>query len=159
VGFDPKEPSFGIGINPQLLRDGGTFLTANSVRELADQTGLPRATLEATVAAFNAFCLNGTPLTPPRSGRPRPIEQAPYHAIPLTPGIYFAMGGVLVNGHGQVLDEAERPIPGLYAAGGTMGGLQGGPHLGYTGGWSEGSTFGVLSGEHAAAYATEHAPA
>jgi fumarate reductase flavoprotein subunit len=126
--------------------------------DLADQAGLPGRALERTVVAFNAFCRDGAPLTPHRSGHPRPIEQPPYHAIPLIPGIYFTMGGVLVNGHGQALDRQEQPIPGLYAAGGTMGGLQGGPHLGYTGGWSEASTFGILSAEHAMAYAADLTP-
>ncbi len=60
------------------------------------------------------------------------------------------MGGLLVNANGQVLDERERPIPNLYAAGGTMGGLQGGPGFGYTGGWSEATVFGLLVAEHVA---------
>ena len=38
----------------------------------------------------------------------------------------------------------------LYAAGGTMGGLQGGPRIGVAGGWSEATTFGLLAAEHAA---------
>jgi fumarate reductase flavoprotein subunit len=45
------------------------------------------------------------------------------------------------------------PIKGLYAAGGAMGGLQGGPQSkGYTGGWSEATTFGLLAAEHAMAH-------
>jgi fumarate reductase flavoprotein subunit len=72
-------------------------------------------------------------------------------AIPIVAGITFTMGGLLVNPSAQVLDEAERPIPGLYAAGGTMGGLQGGPRIGVAGGWSEASTFALLAVEHVAA--------
>jgi succinate dehydrogenase/fumarate reductase flavoprotein subunit len=63
------------------------------------------------------------------------------------------MGGLLVNGNAQVLDVSDHPIPWLYAAGQTMGGLQGGPRNGYTGGWSELSTCGMLAGAHAAALA------
>jgi fumarate reductase flavoprotein subunit len=44
------------------------------------------------------------------------------------------MGGIVVDGDGAVLDERDRPIPGLYAAGSTIGGLNGGPHAGYVGG-------------------------
>jgi succinate dehydrogenase/fumarate reductase flavoprotein subunit len=71
----------------------------------------------------------------------------------LIAGITFVMGGLLVNGNAQVLDTSDRPIPWLYAAGQAMGGLQGGPRNGYTGGWSEASTFGMLAGEHAASVA------
>jgi fumarate reductase flavoprotein subunit len=111
---------------------------------------LPADRLDASVRAFNSYCIDGTPIEPIRTGRPRPILRAPFHAIPVCNGIYFTMGGVLVNGHAQVLDQSDTPIPGLYAAGGTMGGLQGGPRNGYAGGWSEAITFGLLAGEHAA---------
>jgi fumarate reductase flavoprotein subunit len=138
-----------VPVNPTLVDRGGPFLTANSIAELAEQMGVPGDRLDAMVDAFNQFCRDGTPLDPPRSGRPRPMTERPFHAVPLIVGIMFAMGGVLVNGHGQVLDRTEQPIPGLYAAGGTMGGLQGGPHNGYSGGWSEAATFGLLVAEHA----------
>ena len=44
------------------------------------------------------------------------------------------MGGIVVDGDGRVLDPSDRPIPGLFAAGSTVGGLNGGPHAGYVGG-------------------------
>jgi fumarate reductase flavoprotein subunit len=118
---------------------------------LARQAGLPADRLERSVEAFNRYCRDGAPIDPPRTGRPRPVAELPLHAIPIVPGIFFTQGGVLVNGSGQVLNEQEEPIVGLYAAGGTMGGLMGGPRQGYAGGWSEASTFGMLSAEHAVA--------
>ena len=42
------------------------------------------------------------------------------------------MGGVLIDGRGEVLDTAENPILGLYAAGDAIGGLMGGYRGGYT---------------------------
>jgi predicted oxidoreductase len=44
------------------------------------------------------------------------------------------MGGIVVDSDGRVLDTSNKPIPGLYAAGSTVGGLDGGPHAGYVGG-------------------------
>jgi fumarate reductase flavoprotein subunit len=137
-------------LNPGYVDAGGTFLSAGSIAALAEMAAIPRAQLEQTVATFNRYCTDGTPIVPVRTQHPRPILRPPYHAIPLCNGIYFTMGGPLVNAHGQVLDEQERPIPGLYAAGGTMGGLMGGPRNGYAGGWSEATTFGLLAAEHAA---------
>jgi fumarate reductase flavoprotein subunit len=41
------------------------------------------------------------------------------------------MGGILVDGNGAVLDRNDKPVPGLFAAGSTVGGLDGGPNPGY----------------------------
>jgi fumarate reductase flavoprotein subunit len=79
------------------------------------------------------------------------MEKAPFHAVPLIAGITFAMAGLPVNRNCQVPDQEERVIEGLYAAGGSIGGLQGGPGLGYTGVWSEASTFGLRAAGHVAA--------
>jgi fumarate reductase flavoprotein subunit len=138
-------------VNPVIVDNGGTFLSADSIAELARQAGLPADRLQTSVDAFNRYCRTGAAIEPPRTGRPQPVARPPFHAIPLIPGIFFTMGGVLVNGNGQALDEQERPIPGLYAAGGAMGGLMGGPRQGYAGGWAEASTFGMLAAEHAVA--------
>jgi hypothetical protein len=44
------------------------------------------------------------------------------------------MGGIVVDGNGAVLDRNDTPLPGLFAAGSTVGGLDGGPNAGYVGG-------------------------
>jgi fumarate reductase flavoprotein subunit len=44
------------------------------------------------------------------------------------------MGGIVVDGDGAVRDQSDGPIPGLFAAGSTIGGLDGGPNAGYVGG-------------------------
>ena len=49
--------------------------------------------------------------------------------MPLCAAITNTMGGIVVNGDGAVLDTNDKPIPGLYAAGSTIGGLNGGPHV------------------------------
>jgi fumarate reductase flavoprotein subunit len=145
MGVDP--------INPGLLEDGGPLMTADSIAELARLIDVAAPNLAATVEDFNRFVRDGGTIDPPRTGSPQIVAQPPFHAIPLIAGITFVMGGLLVNDNAQVLDTSNRPIPWLYAVGQTMGGLQGGPHNGYTGGWSEASTFGMLAGEHAAAVA------
>jgi fumarate reductase flavoprotein subunit len=144
-----SNPELSLTLNPGYLDAGGTFLRADSIADLARQAGIPQRRLETTVEQFNSYCLHGTPVVPPRTHQPPAIQQPPFHAIPLCNAIYFTMGGALVNAHGQVLDGQERPIAGLYAAGGTMGGLMGGPRNGYAGGWSEATTFGLLAAEHA----------
>ncbi len=68
----------------------------------------------------------------------------------MVPGITFTMGGVLVNGRCEVLNQEEQAIAGLYAAGDTIGGLMGGYRGGYTGGLMQAVVTGILAGENAA---------
>lgn len=140
----------GVTLNPLIPESGGTLLTGDTLDELAHAAEVPPVALRATIEGFNAFCTAGTPVIPRRTGSPRPVLRPPFHAIPLVLGIFFAMGGLVVDAHARVLSGDDRAIPGLYAAGGTMGGLQGGPRNGYAGGWSEAATFGMLAAEHAA---------
>jgi fumarate reductase flavoprotein subunit len=57
------------------------------------------------------------------------------------------MGGVAVDENARVQHRSGAAIPGLYAAGGTIGGLEGGPVTGYSGGLAKALVFGKLAGE------------
>ena len=54
--------------------------------------------------------------------------------MPICAAITNTMGGIVVDRNGAVLDRNDRPVPGLLAAGSTVGGLDGGPNAGYVGG-------------------------
>jgi fumarate reductase flavoprotein subunit len=125
--------------NPLIEEAGGTVHRADSLAELAKLAGLPPKGLEETVARYNAAFDAGAlqQLTPSRRSdrnKPWPIRTPPYYAIPICVAITNCMGGIVVDGDGRVLDKNDRPIPSLYAAGSTVGGLCGGPHAGYVGG-------------------------
>ena len=66
--------------------------------------------------------------------------------MPICAAITNTMGGIVVDGRARVLDVNDRPIAGLYAAGSTVGGLDGGPHAGYVGGLIK-ATFGLRAAE------------
>jgi fumarate reductase flavoprotein subunit len=141
--------------NPQLLAGGGTLYRADTIEALAETAGLPPATLAATVAVYNdAVRFNRlTTLLPERStrsGAPRRIETPPFFAIPICAGITNTMGGIAIDGHGRVKRPDGSAIAGLYAAGGTTGGLEGGGALGYVGGLIKACVFGLRVAEHAA---------
>jgi fumarate reductase flavoprotein subunit len=53
------------------------------------------------------------------------------------------MGGFAVDEHGRVERPDGSAIAGLYAAGGTTGGLEGGGALGYVGGLIKACVFGL----------------
>jgi fumarate reductase flavoprotein subunit len=136
--------------NPLLLEAGGTLHHADTIGELAARAGISPQALEQTVAQYNAALDAGTSgaLSPPRSGKskPWPIRVAPFYAMPICAAITNCMGGIVVDGDGRVLDKNDRPIPGLYAAGSTVGGLDGGPHAGYVGGLIK-ATIGLRAAE------------
>ena len=77
------------------------------------------------------------------------IDTPPYYGWAVTTGISFTFGGVKINTRGQIVTNAQEPIPGLYAAGEMVGGLF---YYNYPGGsgLSAGMVFGRLSGASAA---------
>lgn len=81
-----------------------------------------------------------------------PLEKAPFVAYAVTCGITFTFGGLKIDTSTHVLDIADRPIPGLYAAGELVGGLF---YFNYPGssGLMAGSVFGRIAGREAAACA------
>jgi fumarate reductase flavoprotein subunit len=137
--------------NPLVQEAGGTVHRADTLAELAAIAGVPAKALEETVAQYNAALDAGAlkTLSPQRtSDRHKPwlIRTPPYYALPICVAITTCMGGIVVDGDGRVLDQAGQPIAGLYAAGSTVGGLDGGPHAGYVGGLIK-ATIGLRAAE------------
>jgi tricarballylate dehydrogenase len=137
-------------------------VTAASLPELAGKLGIDARELTATVAAYNAACPGGTfkPLetdglatrlgfAPTKSNWARPIEQSPFLAYPIICGNCFTFGGLKVDTHARVINADGGAIPGLYAAGETIG-LYYGTYAGATS-VLRGAVFGRIAGAHAAA--------
>lgn len=145
----------GIPPNDTLRAQGGTLFKADSIAELAAKLGVDAAGLDSTVRAYNAALAAdklGT-LQPARSGKrrkPMPVATAPFYGVPACAGITYTMGGVRINAQAQVLRVDGSVFSGLYAAGATTGGLEGGPAVGYAGGLMKALTFGMLAAEHLA---------
>ena len=141
--------------NPQLEKGGGTLHRADTIDALARTAGLDPSALCDTVAAYNAAIRDGnaaalSPSRSSKSGIPKPIETAPFFAIPICAGITNTMGGIAIDGHGRVRRPDGSAIDGLYAAGGCTGGLEGGGALGYVGGLIKACVFGLRAAEDAA---------
>ncbi len=138
--------------NPSLTDNGGTLISAGSLDELAAKAGLDADGLKATVAAYNDAVAAGKAagLSPARTTSvypAHPVIDAPFHAAPLCAGITVTSGGLAVDGGARVLDGAGKPIPGLYAAGSAVGGIEGGPRVGYVGGLIKAFGIGLLAAD------------
>ena len=151
--------------NPYMEKFGGTILRADKIEDLAQKTGIPADKLKATVQKYNEAIASGAlgTLSPPRTTekfKPLPITTAPFAAVALCAGITYTMGGIVIDGDGRVLREDNSPIEGLYAAGATTTGTEGGGSggtIGYVGGLIK-ATFGLRAAEHAAEALLQHQP-
>jgi fumarate reductase flavoprotein subunit len=139
--------------NPWLMDNDGELFHGDTIGGLAGQLGLDRARLTQTLDQYNHALESGagSALPIPRTGKAKPLR-APFYGLKVVPGITFTMGGVLVNGRSEALNLGEKPIPGLYAAGDTIGGLMGGYRGGYTGGLMQAVVTGILAGENASRF-------
>jgi succinate dehydrogenase/fumarate reductase flavoprotein subunit len=125
-------------------------VTANTIPALATALGMSPDALTNTVNLWNA---NAASNTDPLYGRCRyffQLSTPPYYACPLNWTCDDAWGGLRINGNTQVLNSFGQPIPHLYAAGATTGGICG-PFYQHSGG-AVGSawTMGWIAGQKAA---------
>jgi tricarballylate dehydrogenase len=140
-------------------------VTARTLPELAGKLGIDASELAASVARYNAACPAGAfkPLeldglatkagfSPKKANWARPIEQPPFLAFPIICGNCFTFGGLKVDTRARVIDADGAAIPGLYAAGETIG-LYYGTYAGATS-VLRGAVFGRIAGRHAAANTT-----
>jgi fumarate reductase flavoprotein subunit len=153
-----------VPANPTLVEAGGTLITAPDLATLATMISVPADVLIETVATYNVAISGdtGAQLSPPRTmgrmfGESRssktrvsllPIAQPPYHAIPLSVGLTYTMGGIAIDEHARVIGRRnDKPMPGLYAAGSCTGGVEGGPLGGYIGGYLKAVGLGLIAGD------------
>jgi fumarate reductase flavoprotein subunit len=138
--------------NPEVERRGGVIHRGGSPADLARAAGIDPVGFERTIGEYRGALRGdrGGELAVPRSGHPRPPGRD-LLAIPVVPSVTLTMGGVLTDSSARALDAEERPIGGLYAAGGTAGGIQGSAPGDYIGGLALALVFGLIAGEASAA--------
>ncbi|ANK59465.1 flavocytochrome c [Loigolactobacillus backii] len=125
---------------------------AATVEELAKEINVPAAELQKTVTTWNQAVANKKDTQFQRTtGMDHQLNQGPYYAIPVAPGIHYTMGGVKINTKTQVLKKSGKAIPGLYAAGEVAGGLHGNNRIGGNS-VADIIVFGRQAGDQAADY-------
>src|ERR1035437_9050162 len=76
-----------------------------------------------------------------------PVLHPPFYAMPLCSGITATMGGIAIDTDCRALRADGSFIPGLFAAGSTVAGLEGGKQMAYMGGLSKAFILGLLAAE------------
>ncbi len=146
----------------RAVRSDQPPVEAPTIEALAAAIGVPGDALAETLDAYNAACPESAAFSPEkpdgiatrRGYAPRksnwafPLERGPFRAFPIICGNCFTFGGIKVDPEAHVLDRDGDPIPGLYAAGETIG-LYWGTYTGATS-VLRGAVFGRIAGAMAA---------
>ena len=150
-------PNYRLGI-----RTNQPPIEAGSIAALARAIGVPERALVQTVEEYNRACVQGEykplqldglatrGLEPGKSNWALPIDEPPFHAYPIISSNVFTFGGMKIDSKARVLDRDGEPIPGLYAAGETIGLY----YRNYPGATSvlKGLVFGKIAGADAVAH-------
>ena len=100
--------------------------------KVAEALGIPVSAFVGTLEKYNLYQATGEDKDFHRKPEemPLPLTEAPYYAIEVEPVIHHTMGGIRINPQAEVVNQAGKAIPGLYAAGEVTGGVHGGNRLG-----------------------------
>ena len=134
----------------------GYAQSGESVEALAEAIGAPADALKATMDAWNA-CVAAQ--EDPDFGRvsfANPLDQAPFYAIKVQPGVHHTMGGIKINDNAEVVSTSGSVIPGLFAAGEVTGGVHGNNRLGGNA-VADFTIFGRIAGQSATDFAKAEA--
>ena len=151
-------------LRPEYDGRNVTRVVANTLEDLAAKLeGVNAEAFLKTVREYNAAVQTQVPfnhgakdgrktvgIEPPKSNWANPLDTPPFEAYGVTCGITFTFGGLRIDHEtGQVLDLNFHPIPGLYAAGETVGGIF---YFNYPAGTGlvSGCVFGKIAGDGAA---------
>lgn len=147
----------------RAVRSDRPPVAAGSLADLANTLGIDANELAATVETYNAACPAGPfkplepdglatrrGLSPPKTNWSRPIDRPPFLAFPIICGNCFTFGGLKVDASARVINADGAAIPGLFAAGETIG-LYYGAYAGATS-VLRGAVFGRIAGGQAAGH-------
>jgi fumarate reductase flavoprotein subunit len=108
--------------NPIFPLSGGRIIIADTIAELAAKAGIDvqwphrdRRRAQRARAQRHDVVAAGAALG--RQDQGIRARAAAVRRDLACPGITYTMGGIAIDGHARVLNDADLPIPGLYAAG------------------------------------------
>ncbi len=133
-------------INKGFAESGDTYVA------LAKAIGAPEEAFVETMTAWNA-CVEAK--EDPEFGRvsfANPLDQAPFYAIKVQPGVHHTMGGIKINDEAEVINTDGNVIDGLFACGEVTGGVHGNNRLGGNA-VADFTIFGRIAGQSAVDYA------
>ena len=121
-----------------------------TLAELCEKLNLPADAVEASAKAFNDCAAAQTADAFGRTPAAAQSEEGPFYALQMHIRYYASLGGLHINDNMQVLNTKREAIPGLYAAGEVVGGLEGDVYMGATlFGWAVASGYDAANAVNA----------
>ncbi|RVQ64848.1 FAD-dependent oxidoreductase [Croceicoccus ponticola] len=135
----------------------GTLQQADTLEELAAKIGLPPDALAAAAHRYSAMADAGEDRDFFKPGTMlRPVRSGPFYAARIVAAIVCWTGvGIRIDPDARVLATDGTPIPGLYAAGETTGGMHGDCYAAGGASIANAIVFGRIAGAGAAGLAGE----
>jgi fumarate reductase flavoprotein subunit len=133
----------------------GNVRISNSWDDIAAWMGVAPKVLKATVEEYNSFCEQGHDEIFDKNRRYlQALRTPPYYAVRCYLCFLTTIGGIKINPHMEVLNNQDKPIPGLYAGGDTTGGWESDTYCIHLSGSAFGFAVnsGRIAGENAAEY-------
>ena len=153
-----QSPHWNADIVAAMVEEGKAH-RADSLAELAGALGLPAGQLDVSVERYNAAAGAGEDsdyLKDPKFLEP--IAVAPFYGAQIRPAtVCFTACGLRIDRDARVLSGAGDPIPGLFAAGESTGGVVGPRYVGSGNSYANCVTFGRVAGASAAVHARPRA--
>ena len=146
-----KGANFGSKLSAGLVRE------ARSLTALAHDIGISIERLSFTMNSYNRMVALGKD---PRFGRTtflQTIDTPPFYYGIERLCVHITMGGLLIDADARVLDRMNAPVPGLFAAGETTGGVHGRKRHGGNA-LTDAFVFGRIAGAGAARLALGRCP-
>lgn len=153
-----QSPHWNLDIVELMLAEGKVH-RRDTVAELAAAIGVPAEHLVATVERVNALAELGEDADYAKAAKfLEPIATAPFYAVEVRPATCcFTACGLRIDRDARVLDEAGRPIAGLFAAGEVTGGVIGPRYVGSGNSYGNCVTMGRVAGQSAAGLVVDRA--
>jgi fumarate reductase flavoprotein subunit len=130
----------------------GRLVTGDTLEHLAKRLDVRPGALRTSMEIYNADAAAGIDSLFFKEGdMMRPFGRAPYYAATFRSTILcLTSTGLRINRNAQVLNGVNRPIPGLFAAGETTGGVMGECYIGSGSSVANGIIYGRVAGRNAA---------
>lgn len=126
VGSTPEDASASHAetVEKGVTETPDNYKKADTLDELLAQLDCPADVAKATIERYNEMCKKGEDTDFYKESHFLfPIEEGPFYATKVAPGLLAVVGGIEISDNFEVMSTEGEPIPGLYAIGNCSGNM------------------------------------
>jgi len=111
-------------------KEAGLLTEAATVAQLGAKIKISPDVLVATMNKYNGYFKTKVDKEFSRRVMAGELSKGPFYAVEISPAIHHTMGGIKINTKAEVINNQNKVIEGLFAAGEVTGGIHGGNRIG-----------------------------